>query len=108
MTTHIGLWIDHRKAILRQIASRSRSDCKTVRQSLDNRMVGDAGLEQVSPSRFQTSSLEKSPDPNGAISGAVQCDSAILADSDLARLVAAWPALADEIRAAILELIPGR
>ncbi len=42
----------------------------------------------------------------GAKSGAVQLGSAILADRHLARVVAAWPTLADEIRSAILDLIP--
>jgi hypothetical protein len=42
---------------------------------------------------------------SGAESGAFNADSAILADPDLARIVAVWPSLAPELKRRVMALL---
>jgi hypothetical protein len=68
------------------------------------------GFELPSSTTRQDNDLGNRPSASAAKSGAVSADSAP-ADPDLARIIAAWPALLPYIKAAVLELIeatPGR
>jgi hypothetical protein len=60
------------------------------------------GFDTPSKTTGKTAPDEKS----GAKSGALSADSGVM-DSDLGRLIAAWPTLPDAIRRAMLALVAG-
>jgi hypothetical protein len=65
------------------------------------------GIERNRTTYYSDSSLSNLAIPSGAESGAVQVDSAILADQDLAWIVAAWASMSAEAKVRILALVRG-